>query len=103
MTTPLAAFVAATEQQIATLRQRLADAEARVRAFESFWWAFWDALIEQEFSYEGMDCEALVTETAVTLGFVKQEPYDPEKHLGIVGDPEPGDPIYTLALARRTT
>ena len=91
------------------VRQQLANAEARVRELEtreqrveSFWWAFWDALIEQDFGYVEMDCEALVTETAVALGLVMRVPFDPATHGDVAGDPEPGDPIYVAALARRT-
>ena len=86
------------------VESRLADAEARGQVYEAFWRAFWDALNEQEFCYVEMDCEALVTEKAMTLGLVKSEPYDPAVHGEICGDPEPGDLIYTLAaLTRRTT
>ena len=96
--------IARLETQTSNLRQRLADAEARGQVYEAFWRAFWDALNEQEFCYVEMDCEALVTEKAMTLGLVKSEPYDPAVHGEICGDPEPGDLIYTLAaLTRRTT
>ena len=88
--------------QIEMLQSRVWELETRGQRVESFWWAFWRALIEQDFHYAEMDCTALVTETAVALGLVTQVPYDPAMHSNVAGDPKPGDLIYVTVLAQRT-